>query len=232
MSDLVLPKPYLSYSAMSLWMRDRNSYRKRYYEGEPYISTPYTEFGNKVGGELEDMSNGKLDTFFDSTLEKVPRYSVPEQKLEVTIAGVPFLMFLDSFDPDTLGILEYKTGIIGPGGREPWDRVAVRKHTQLPIYTLGVKHTYGDWNPHIKLVWMETKWSTIDHELRFQDQVFTEKRPGLKLTGRVETFDREIAEWELDRMEKLIITNAEQISADYKLWRIQNSIQDQVKGKQ
>lgn len=229
MSDLVLPKDYLSYSALSLWQRDPDGYRKRYYEGEPYFSTPYTEFGNKVGGELETMAKGELDQYFDPTLEQVPYYSDPEHKIEVHIAGVPFLMFLDSFDPDTKSVLEYKTGIIGPGGREPWDRVQVRKHTQLPIYTLGVKLKYGEWNPNIKLVWMETKWSTIDHTLRFQGRDIPEKRPGLKLTGRVEEFERVIALWELERMENLIRNTAEAISEDYKKWKTQTTHQQTLK---
>lgn len=216
MSDLVLPKDYLSYSALSLWQRDPDGYRRRYYDGDPYVVTPYTEFGNKVGKSLE---TGNL---FDPVLEKVPRYSHPEHKIEVDIAGVPFLMYLDSFDPSTLEVLEYKTGIIGPKGREPWDRVTVRKHIQLPIYTLGVKKKYGDYHPNIKLVWMETKWSVVDHEIHFQDQVLSERRRGLKLTGRVEIFDREIAEWELDRMEKLIRTAAEEISQDYLSWKKKN----------
>lgn len=219
MSEIHLPKDYLSYSALSLWKRDPDGYRKRYYEGEPYFSTPYTEFGNKVGGELEAMAKGEIDDYFDPILHKVPYYSNPEQKIEVDIAGVPFLMYLDSFDPDSLEILEYKTGIVGPGGREPWGRVQVRKHTQLPIYTLGVKLKYGSYNPKIKLVWMETKWSTVDHELKFQDKVISERRPGLKLTGRVETFEREIADWELDRMENIIRKAAEEISEDYIQWK-------------
>ena len=211
--SIELPKGYLSYSALSTWKSAPDMFRARYYEGAPYLSTPYTEFGNKVGNALE---TGNL---FHSCLEEVPRYDVMEKKLEVEIEGVPFLMYLDSFDSDTLAIAEYKTGIIGPGGREPWDRVKVRKHIQLPIYALGVREQFGDWNPDLKLVWMETKWSTVDHETKFQDQTFLERRPGLKLTGRVETFERTIAEWELDRMATLIRTAAEEITEDYKIWK-------------
>lgn len=213
MSGLDLPKDYLSFSALSLWQRDPDTFRRRYYEGEPYITTPYTKFGNKVGDALE------TGNFFDQTLEKVPRLSSPEHKIEVSIAGVPFLMYLDSYEPDDYSILEYKTGILGRDGRKPWDRVKVRKHIQLPIYTLGVKLKYGDYNPNIKLIWMETKWSTIDEELKFQNKVFKERCKGLKLTGHIETFDRTIQAWELDRMEELIRTTAENISQDYKRWK-------------
>ena len=214
--SLALPKGYLSYSAMSLWERDPESYRKRYYMGEPYISTPYTDFGNKVGGALE------TGEFFDPVLEQVPRLSEFEHKIEMDVAGVPFLMFLDSFDPDTLKILEYKTGIKSKEGKDPWDRVKVRKHSQLSIYALGVRTEFGEYNPDVTLVWMETKWSTIDQTQTFGSKTFQQRVPGLRLTGHVQEFDRHIAEWELDRMETIIKKNAEEISNDYKKWKIKN----------
>lgn len=198
---------------MSLWNRDRESFRKRYYEGEPYISTPYTEFGNKVGGALE---TGEL---FDDTLQKVPRYSEMEYKIEEEIEGVPFLMFLDSFDPESLSILEYKTGIKSKTGEEPWNNVKVRQHIQLPIYTLGVAHKHGAFKPDITLVWMETKWSTVTTEVPFGSKVMKQTGPGLKLTGRVEKFNRTIAEWELERMRKLIRQAAEEITEDFSKWK-------------
>lgn len=212
-----LPKGYLSYSSMSLWKRDPDTYRRRYYEKEPYFSTPYTEFGNKVGKALE------TGEFFDPILEQVPRLSEPEHEIEVEVAGVPFKMYLDSFDPKTFEILEYKTGIKSRSGEAPWDRVKVRKHTQLPIYTLGVYLKYGTYNPNIRLVWMETKWSTIDQEQTFGSTTYKQRVPGLKLTGHVEEFPREIREWELERMEKLIRQTAEEITEDYKLWQKTNS---------
>lgn len=198
---------------MSLWERDPMTYRKRYYEGEPYFSTPYTEFGNKVGEALE---TGKL---FDPILENIPRYSEMEYEILVEIGGAPILMYLDSFDPETKKILEYKTGILGPGGRKPWDRLKVRKHSQLTIYTLGVKKKHGEWNPDVQLIWIETEWSTRVHEVEFGGELFQSQDTELQLTGNIEIFDRTIAEWELDRMEKKIINVAKEISQDFKAWK-------------
>lgn len=199
---------------MSLWERDPEAFRQRYYEGEPYISTPYTEFGTKVGEALE------TGDFFDPTLKQVPRYKEMEHKLEVEVEGVSFLMYLDSFDPEGLGILEYKTGIKSKDGKNPWDRVKVRKHTQLPIYALGVYTKYGDYNPDVQLVWMETRWTHIEKEQAFGEKVFVVQEPGLELTGHVQVFDRHIEEWELKRMGELIRKNAEAISNDFKRWKI------------
>lgn len=218
--ELNLPKGYLSYSAWMLWKRDPASYRARYYEGAPYISTPYTEFGNKVGDILEtgDYKKGLITIPGGEHIPSVERYSKPEYKIEVDILGVPFLMYLDSFEPTDLGILEYKTGILSKAGKEPWDRLKVRKHKQLPIYTLGVRELHGSFNPNIKLIWMETKWSTVELTREFTSKTFTERCTGLKLTGRIEIFHREIREWELDKLAEIIRADAEAISEDYTKW--------------
>lgn len=216
MSDIVLPKGYLSYSAMELWLRDRPGYRARYYIGEPYFSTPYTEFGNVVGGALE---NREWDhPVLAPVRGKIPQGTHPEHLIEVEIAGVPILGKLDDFNLQNFAIEEYKTGIRN-NGKAPWDRVKVRKHKQLTLYTLMVKHKYGDWNPDIQLTWMETEWTRICEQVEFAGGTVPECYMGLRLTGHVEVFNRTIAEWELDRMEQFIRTTAEEISEDFTLWK-------------
>ena len=202
---------------MDLWCRDQQAYRLRYYLGEPYLSTPYTEFGNLIGGALErrEWDHPALAP----VRGKVPQGTHPEHKLEVEIAGVPILSYLDDFHLQNYAIEEYKTGIRDSKGNAPWDRVKVRKHKQLTLYTLMVKEKYGDWNPDIQLTWMETEWARVCNEVKFGAGVIEECQLGLRLTGHVETFKRTIAPWELDRMEKFIRDTAEEISEDYKLWK-------------
>ena len=216
MSDILLPKGYLSYSAMELWMRDKEAYRLRYYLGEPYFSTPYTEFGNVIGQALEDRNWDH--PALAPVKGKVPQQTHPEHKIKVEIDGVPIFGMLDDFNLETKFIEEYKTGIRNKG-KAPWDRVKVRKHKQLTLYTLMVKEKYGDWSPDIRLTWMETEWADIQREVEFGGSMITESHKGLRLTGHVETFDRTIKEWELDRMTKIIRDTAEEISEDYKLWK-------------
>lgn len=222
-TELNLPKGYLSYSAMELWRHDPVAYRKRYYEGEPYFSTPYTEFGNKVGGALEELTPDGFEKAISfipggEHLHKVERYSKPEYKVTVDILGVPVLMYLDSFEPTDNAILEYKTGIKSKAGKDPWDRVKVRKHKQLTIYSLGIRELHGAYNPDIKLIWMETKWSQVTAAVEFGSKTFQQTYTGLKLTGHVETFHRRIEDWELDRTAEIIRATAEQISEDYTIW--------------
>lgn len=217
MSKLVLPKGYLSYSAMDLWLRDPDGYRKRYYLQEPYFSTPYTEFGNLVGGALEEREWDH--PVLAPVRGKIPQGTHPEHLIEVEIAGVPILGKLDDFNLQNYFIDEYKTGIRDTKGKAPWDRVKVRKHKQLTLYTLMVKHKYGAYNPDIQLTWMETEWARIKEQVPFGAGFVEESRMGLRLTGHVEIFPRTIAEWELDRLEEIIRETAEDISNDYKKWK-------------
>jgi hypothetical protein len=221
MSELVLPKPYLSYSAIDLWLRDPESYRKRYYLKEPYFSTPYTEFGNVVGEALEKREWDH--PVLQPVVGKVPQGDHPEHKIEVDINGVPILSFLDDFTMDSKAIEEYKTGIRDKKGRAPWDRVKVRKHKQLTLYTLMVREKYGDWNPDIQLTWMETEWANIAEEVHFGGSILQDNLVGLRLTGHVEIFPRTIKEWELDRMAEIIRSTAEAISKDYQIWQNQST---------
>ena len=217
MSELILPKGYLSYSAMDLWWRDQDAYRARYYIGEPYFSTPYTEFGNVVGEALEHRNWDH--PVLAPVRGKIPQGTHPEHELRVDVAGVPIFSKLDDFHLQDFSIEEYKTGIRDKMGKAPWDRVKVRKHKQLTLYTLMVKNKYGQWNPDIKLTWMETEWARIVQTVMFGSSVIEESTLGLRLTGHVEVFHRTIAPWELDRMEQLIRKTAEEISNDYKLWQ-------------
>lgn len=217
MQDLVLPKKYLSYSAMDLWLRDKEEYRKRYYMNAPYFSTPYTEFGNLVGGALERREWNH--PVLAPVRGKVPQGTHPEHKLEVEIAGVPILSYLDDFHLQTYAIEEYKTGIRDANGKPPWDRVKVRKHKQLTLYTLMVWRKYGCFNEKIQLTWMETAWGWVNNEVEFGGTIIKQAEKSLYLTGHAETFPRIIREWELLRMEQIIRTVAEEISEDYKLWQ-------------
>lgn len=218
MQKIVLPKGYLSYSAMDLWLRDKDAYRLRYYMGEPYFSTPYTEFGNLVGGALERREWDH--PVLAPVRGKVPQGTHPEHKLEVEIAGVPVLSYLDDFHLQTYKIEEYKTGIRDVKGVAPWDEIKVRNHKQLTLYTLMVWKKYGHWNPIIQLTWMETAWGWVNKEVTFgKSSVVQEASKSLYLTGHAQTFKRKMRKWELVRMEQIIREVAEEISEDYKLWQ-------------
>ena len=215
--QIVLPKNYLSYSAMELWLRDKQGYRLRYYLNDPYFSTPYTEFGNLVGGALERREWDH--PVLAPVRGKIPQGTHPEHEIRVDIAGVPIFSKLDDFHLQNYFIEEYKTGIRDAKGDAPWDALAVRKHKQLTLYTLMVWRKYGAYNPNIQLTWMETAWGQVERVVQFGSKEIRESSKELYLTGHVEVFPRVIREWELLRMEEIIRKIAEEISEDYQTWQ-------------
>jgi len=168
-------------------------------------------FGKKIAGYLEKN---------DPSLAHVPRYSVPEFRIEVEIQGVPMLGFLDSFDPVQAKFKEMKTG------RVHWDRVRVAKHGQLPLYMALIRAKFGFYHPYTELVWLETaRKKSVEV---FGGMEMEGDRGEIYLTGNVETFKRRIAKWELRLIEKEVRAVAEEVSEDYAQW--QNSINIKATG--
>lgn len=197
---LNLPKPHFSYSQLSLWLKNKQQYRERYYLDAPAFESKETLFGKRIARMFETGEK-------DPVLDLVPRYSTMEHRLQLKIGGVPFLGYLDSFNPVKKAIIEVKTG------KEPWDAVRVHKHLQLVIYSLLVKTAYGKVDPVVKLVWIETRYKQEKQKLGNREMEGDSNE--LEFTGRIEIFERKIAEWERKNMKKLILKSALEISEDY-----------------
>lgn len=203
-----LPRGYLSYSAFTLWRSDKNRFRNKYYLGLDSFETAETIFGHKIARSLEE---GGL-------IKGVEKYEKAEKMIRVTLPeGFDILGYLDGFTEETLKIVEIKTGHLSKDGKVPWDRLKVRRHKQLVYYALLVNLKYGTYNPIVTLQWLETEFK--DKQIEFQGHTLTAKTKNLELTGRVETFQREISPWELDKMLEEIILTAKEISDDYTLWQ-------------
>ena len=180
-------------------------YRRNYYEGIKMPQTKEMKFGHELAKGLED------GTILPSSL-KLPAYKVTEQRIDVLIDGVPVLAFLDTFEPDTLSFRERKTG------KKPWDSVRVHTHDQLPFYMLCVREKFGDYDKTTHLDWLETRDSAGTAEF---GGILMESPDagGIEYTGRIETFKRNIAQWELARMKRRIRGTAEAISEDFTSWQ-------------
>lgn len=202
-----LPKPYLSYSALSLWKRDPVAFRAKYYDGVTQPETRYTIFGSEVHKLIEDGG-----------MKHVPRYKKAEYAIEVVMDGIPVMGYLDSFCPARKAFLDYKTGIRLADGSPRWNAVEVQKLDQLPFYSLLIKEKYGTVQPTSKLVWLETAWVPSEETITFEGTTLTRMDQKLALTGTVEVFKRRIDEHERIRMRSWIIESAKEISEDYSLF--------------
>lgn len=205
-----LPRGYLSYSAYTLWKSNKEAFRKRYYHNEEGFSTIETRFGKKIAKMIE---NGWC-------CEGLMCEGTKEYKIEIEIVpGLTLLGFIDNFIEDTLSIVEYKSGHKCKKGKAPWNSLKVFRHKQLDFYSLLVLLKFGKFNPKTHLQWLETEFKKEVREFAGIELKELSKGSGLKLTGHIETFDREIEDWELDVLKEDIIKVAEEINQDYEKFR-------------
>ena len=196
-----LPRPYFSYSAYALWKRDKDAFRRRYYENEPSLETTETRFGKKYAEESEKM----LD----------PRYTESEFKIEVQKFGTLLHGRLDKFDPVRLKFLDEKTGHADRYGKAPWDKVKVKKLTQLVWYSMLIKEKYGKVDPVCHLIWLETEFEKETRSFARHTLTALGRSNKLRLTGKVKKFSRRIYEWERKKLLLDIKVSIEQIKKDY-----------------
>lgn len=209
-----LPKKYLSYSAITLWNKNKEQFRSKYYLGEEGPITPYMLFGKEIAALLEQD---------DMSLRHIPRYKYPEHEIKVMVKGIPVIGYLDSFSKQLKTFIEYKTGILSPTGEVPWNDAKVAKHDQLPFYSYLIKKKYGKVTCKCRLVWLETRWKTETQV--FDGHELSGDSKQLELTGYKKVFTRTIREWERNRIEDMIIKAAEEISKDYEEYRrLQNRL--------
>lgn len=196
MKKFNLPKGYLSYSAIDTWIKNPEQYRRRYYENEEFPMTPELTFGKKIA-ELLEVN--------DPSVAHIPRYNKPEQSIKCTIDEVPVFGFIDDFDTREHRFREYKTG------KTPWTEDRVLKHKQLDLYSLAIEAIYGSVVDLCHLVWMQTERVETPHSGRIThaDQY------GIKMTGEVKIFPREITKDDRLHMRWLLRSVAEEISNDY-----------------
>lgn len=195
-----LPKPYLSYSAISSWMKYPDQFRLRYYENIQEPESPELIFGKKIATLLENAHGD---------VAHIRQYKVPEQKIEIEVEGVKIFGFIDSFDPDACAFLEYKTG------KTPWTDARVRDHLQLDIYSLAIETIFGKVHDQCHLIWMQTERV----ETPSGGRITHENAYGIRLTGKVETFERVIDADRRAWTRDLIVRVAKEISDDYTAWQ-------------
>lgn len=201
-------KRHLSFSAINLWKKNKAQYRKKYYDGEPSISTVYTTFGNVVHKLVEENDFGKYPV-----LKEIPIYSKHEEPIEIEIEGVPIRGFLDLYEPDNYSFADLKSGIVHKTNGPPWTALKVRQWEQLPFYSLLVKKKFGKVQNKCHLIWLETYFE--ESKQKSISPALKVGRGELQLTGQIKIFPRVIAEWERKRMQDDIIKTAAEIQEDY-----------------
>lgn len=150
-----LPKGYLSYSAIALWLSDPKRYADVYFDDRTELRTSNRamEYGKVVADALEHgIETGDLLT--DAAMLMLPKYDVADQEMIAEMktkdGWVKLLGRPDTLDSKTFAFGEYKTG------RVPWTQAKAQKHLQLALYATIIYLKHGVVPSKIDLIWIET----------------------------------------------------------------------------
>lgn len=144
MNKLELPRKdkngisYLSYSQISLFLRDKKEYKEVYINNRPFEGNEYTDFGIKVGRALEENDYSKFNNSERDILKKVKRLDVFERKTVLNYEGFYVVGYIDSVSSDYLEIIDYKTG--GKGKEEQYKKI---DYIQIQLYALSLRQETG-----------------------------------------------------------------------------------------
>lgn len=197
MQKILLPKTHLSWSQMTCWISNKDRYRREYFEAGAKLDTKYLRFGKGIAELIEKGLHTTL-------LPDLVVYKEPEYEIKTNVLGVPILSYLDSYDPTDNVFREYKTGKI------PWTKAKVLKHGQLVFYAVALKHSVGKAPEYCDLDWIET--TDVRGEV---EDFWRENEKTIKVTGVVKPFHRTFNDLEIEKMERLIVKVAEEISEAY-----------------
>src|SRR3989304_6829868 len=107
----LLPKKYLSWSALQLFEKDPDEYYRVYFLGEKRFVSKHMEFGKKFA----QMRSGEIkatDAATSFLLTLCPAFPKKEHRMKVNMDGITLYGILDSFDAKIKGIGEDKTSTI------------------------------------------------------------------------------------------------------------------------
>lgn len=208
--ELHLPKKYLSYSQVRLWLDDKEAYRDRYYLGLSSPGSKYMLFGSEFAQGLED---GTI------SLPALTQYEVQEFDIKVDVDEVPFNGWVDQYRPSGHKFREIKTGSARADGKPRWTQELVNKHIQLDIYSLCIWLKTGKVDDECHLDWVKTKYGERCREdFHTGAMVCVPDQSKMALTGEVESFSRIITHDDRMKAKALIKSVAYEISADYSNW--------------
>lgn len=201
---LKLPKPYLSYSQVRLWLEDKEKYRDRYYRRISEPGNRWLMFGSEIAKGLE---TGEIQ------IPGLIQYPVSEHQIKLDVEGVPFYAYIDSYDPKRRKFREYKTGMPKAGGLPRWTQKEVDNHMQLDVYSLLIQLSEGSVDDECHLDWIVTQ--NKKKTVMFNGMELEGDAAGIELAGDVVSFARIITQQQRDRIKFLIRSVADEISRDY-----------------
>jgi hypothetical protein len=147
------PRPYLSWSQLTLWESSPERYKRVYLEGERLPINRGLAFGKQMADGLEG-NEATGDPVLDMVMIQRPKFEEMEKKVEVEMKIgkeiIPLLMILDTAKKNLTGFKEYKTG------QKKWTRKQVDESGQITFYATGIFLKTGKIPSDIELVQVPT----------------------------------------------------------------------------
>lgn len=131
-------KPYLSYSQISSFLKNKKEYIKSYFFNEPIQFTAYIDFGSKVGKALETNDFSEFEKNEQEVLKKVPRFDEFEKEIRVDFGEFYLKGFIDTNKKNLTYFADYKTG-----GVNKVDEYKKEDYLQPLIYAEGIRQATG-----------------------------------------------------------------------------------------
>jgi len=164
---MITPRPYLSFSAMSLFEQDQDKYVKQYLYGEKQFVTRNMKYGSKMADGLEkDEFTG--DPVLDTMIIKLPKYELMDKIVEAkggvkvrypvddqiyTVPAlkdekglIPLLAKPDSSTAEYDAFYEYKTSV------KKWTQKMSDESGQITFYATAIWLATGKIPQSIELV--------------------------------------------------------------------------------
>jgi hypothetical protein len=172
MQNIISPRPYLSWSQISLFERSPELFARKYLFFEEEPASEAMLLGKKLAQAIETQ-DATGDATIANLLQFFPGYPQREFKIAAELDGVevPLYGILDGFDQERLRIGEYKSG-------RQWDQNMVDQSGQLKMYELMVWLKYKEAPSEVMLHWART---------RYNDQGI------LEFTGEIQSFEAKVA---------------------------------------
>lgn len=197
-NNILLPRSYLSWSAMSTWKRSKTQFIEHYIYGkENTFTSNAIEFGKIFAEHLE---NGKKhdNPITDLILKTVPKLPNSEYELNAVLktkdGDIPLKGKLDRYHAKKHDFQEFKTG------KRKWTRNMAQSHGQMKFYALMIWLKYGRIPNNMDLVWVETE----------------DDEDGIVPTGRIEVFPVSLSLTDIMDFGNEVIKVAKEISDFYK----------------
>lgn len=143
------PRPYISFSQMTLFEMNPQKYVEQYIYGKKQRTTRNMAYGSLMADGLEnDESTG--DPVLDMMMAKIPKFEIRDKAFEVDLKDgkkkITLLCKPDTMKEDMTAFKEYKTSV------RAWSQKMADESGQITFYATGMWLKIGKIPQDIELV--------------------------------------------------------------------------------